>query len=87
MSFTADQQAKALAALTAKAKPCPTCGHNNWTMGPSMVLLPTYEPSSPPTFGVGHPCLTLVCSKCGNTVLFNVYVLGLAEVMGLPPGG
>ncbi len=30
----------------------------------------------------GYPCVPLMCSNCGNTVFYNVVVLGIADLVG-----
>jgi hypothetical protein len=45
---------------------------------PSLLqTLATFAPESPPP---AYPTLPLMCNNCGNTVLLNVYTLGIADI-------
>ncbi len=87
--FTADQQQKIAEALNAKnINPCPSCGkEKTWSVGPALVLL-VLQPNPPlgvSITGQSLPCIPLICTNCGNTMLHNAMTLGLGEVLGLRP--
>jgi len=85
MAFTPEQETKLIAAVQAKAnrKTCPGCGTSSWSLGPETVLLQATEPGVPIPLGRGYPCIALICRLCGNTQLYNVYYLGVGEIVGL----
>jgi len=33
------------------------------------------------------PSIALICKTCGNTQLYNVFLLGLGDVLEVPPAG
>jgi hypothetical protein len=45
--------------------------------GPPKSLLQTLASEPPPP---AYPTLPLMCNNCGNTVLLNVYTLGIADI-------
>jgi hypothetical protein len=72
---------------------CPLCLTKRWTFDGNLVMLQTLprrtflrprptlltgrlNPQSPPTY----PTLPVMCDNCGNTVLLNVYKLGIADL-------
>ena len=87
MAFTPEQQAKIIAAIDAKAgvKLCPGCGTRGWRLGPGLAILQISAPGAPLVLGAGYPCVVLLCRNCGNTQLYNVYALGVADIVGVGP--
>jgi len=53
--------------------------------------IPNYIPpnqigsQAPGTFIL--PCIITTCGNCGYTELYNIHILGLAEILGVPPPG
>jgi hypothetical protein len=43
--------------------------------------------NTPVSEPVALPCIATVCMNCGFTEFYNVHVLGLAEVLGIPKAG
>jgi len=90
MAFTPEQFQAIIQSLTGKIggdRACPMCGHNTWTVNDGLVLL-TLQPPTPGAVmlgGITLPNVTITCKTCGNTVLFNVFTLGLAEMFGIMP--
>lgn len=89
MALTQEQQNKLVAVIDSKAtrKTCPGCGESRWQLGPEMVILQAFSPGSPMQLGVGYPCIALQCRICGNTQLYNVYILGVGDIVGVAPSG
>lgn len=90
MAFTDNEQQKILAAIQAKVpqiKNCPICGSVKWNLSVGVVTLSIQEqPGTIVLGGPGMPCIPLVCLNCGNTVLLNMMVLGLKDMLEKPPG-
>ncbi len=77
-------------------EPCPLCLTKNWQFGENLVMLqtlpspPRHRPTVLTTLATGgplsprpgpsYPTLPVMCQNCGNTVLLNVYKLGLADL-------
>lgn len=87
MAFTWEQQAKLIAAVDAKAnvKLCPGCGTRSWQLGPGLTFLQISTPGNPLAPGGAYPCVVLICRTCGNTQLYNVYILGVEDIVGVGP--
>lgn len=70
---------------------CPFCGHDDIDVQNMMALVPLYSglafPLIPANAHGIMPSLVCVCKNCGNTQLYNIHVLGLAEELGVPPAG
>jgi len=85
------------------AQPCPGCGQNMRRLIPELVSLttsptPVQIPLNalywgrgkmpPPPFQPSFlPCIVVLCMNCGFTELYNVHILGVADVLGIPPPG
>ena len=88
--FTPEQNQQIIQQIKAKIGPnrlCPMCGGSSWFMNDGLALLPLQQPR-PGTFAIGGnslPNITLTCATCGNTVLFNAFVLGVADILGITP--
>ncbi len=88
-NLSAEELARVQQALNEKApqfKACPLCGTDNWTVVSGAISL-TIQPqrTSGTLVLAGGPMLpeiAFVCTHCGNTVLMNAYVLGLADLFG-----
>jgi hypothetical protein len=88
MPFTPDQTQRIIATLQEKKVTgnC-RCGTSQWTLGPDIVLLQALSlpGQAPIALGVGLPSVALVCTNCGNTQLYNVFVTGINRVLGMEP--
>lgn len=66
--------------------PCWFCGDSRWTLADGFVtLLLSYGANPFQPSGDRLPSLALVCGNCGNTVLLNLVVLGLEDLVGAFP--
>ena len=45
------------------------------------------DPPAPGTPTAAVPCIITTCMNCGFTEFYNVHVLGIADALGIPPGG
>jgi hypothetical protein len=93
VSFTAEELVRINAAIQEKAggyKPCHVCGTTTWIVYPGLVPL-TIQLKGPIVGTeetiVGTSCVMLVCQKCGNTILLNVFILGLGDLFGVKSRG
>lgn len=60
---------------------CPACGSDHWVMAGGFMTLPLADGAGgDPAGGSALPCAAIVCKHCGNTLLFNLVVLGLADL-------
>ena len=60
---------------------CPACDHKGWTLAGGLVFLSMSDSSD--TLMVGDnslPSVAMTCNHCGNTLLLNLRVLGLADL-------
>ena len=92
MPFTSEQQEKIAAAIMAKLKvtgkalACPVCGHQYWSLVKDPVLIPLQPKLD--LYAIGGqslPAIATICMNCGNTQLHNVFILGVAELLGIKP--
>lgn len=59
---------------------CPICRSPNWTIGTGFTLLTIQDATAGIVLGGPiMPCVSMICTNCGNTVLLNVLVLGLKD--------
>jgi predicted nucleic-acid-binding Zn-ribbon protein len=90
LAFTEDEKQKLLAAIQARVpsiRNCPVCGNNNWTLANGYVQLPLQkEIGSTVLGGPVLPCVPIICTNCGNTVLLNAFILGLKDILEKKPG-
>ncbi|MDO8716942.1 MAG: hypothetical protein Q7J73_09105 [Dehalococcoidales bacterium] len=90
MAFTENEKQKVLAAIQLKVpqiKNCPLCGNSKWSLSDGVVTLSIQDqPGTVVIGGPGLPCVTLVCLNCGNTVLLNMIVLELKDILEKKPG-
>jgi uncharacterized protein (DUF983 family) len=89
MPFNADQNKAIAAALTEKGvvAKCPSCGHPNFFVAQDLVAI-QLQPNINTRFQIGGqslPSIAVLCINCGDTRLFNVFVLGLGHLFGLTP--
>lgn len=86
MPFTAEEREKILEALRQKGVPeqCPVCKQGKLWVSNYIAFVPVREKH----VGVGRaeldmvpvgdlPCIVVVCSNCGNTLMFSLSELGL----------
>lgn len=61
---------------------CRLCDQNDWTLAEGIIALGVQD--KPGTVVVGGrvlPCIALTCSNCGNTLLLNMVMLGLRDMV------
>ncbi len=59
---------------------CPICRIPNWAIGDGFTLVMTQDsPKGVVIGGPVMPCVSIICTNCGNTVLLNVLILGLKD--------
>lgn len=60
---------------------CEACGMNAWTHDPVVYELREWDDTGTASgdYGAVVPLVTLSCSKCGNTKLFNAVTAGLID--------
>ena len=89
MPLTPEQKQKIAAALSARVlgpSVCPICHTQNWSIGDDLVKIPLQPDAAVMALGgPAYPLIPLVCSRCGNTHLLNVLVLGVGDLFGLKP--
>jgi hypothetical protein len=61
------------------ARPCPVCGNPEWMIGAYVVPTVVTNPSTVSLGGPSYPCVSLLCRRCGNTHLLNLYLLGFTK--------
>ena len=69
--------------------PIPPLGvpHPNRTTLTVGDLMASIGSNAPAPGAVALPCILVTCMNCGFTEFYNVHVLGIAEGLGVPPGG
>lgn len=87
MPLTSEQIVKVKEVLDSKLRhACSSCGlENRWVVMPGISLIPTIshvELNAPAENII--PAILVVCSNCGLTQTYNIHVLGLAQVLGVP---
>jgi len=91
-AFTQQQASAIIKAFTDKTSGrarCPGCGRDSFVLGDGIVYLPLHPTHRTPTAmellsgETQLPSIPIVCATCGNTQLYNVFSLGLGEVLGL----
>jgi predicted nucleic-acid-binding Zn-ribbon protein len=86
MPFTPEQFHKIVEALQGRFKEeCPSCAHKNFTVQDGLVMLGVQQQLGIVIGGPTLPCIPVVCTNCGFTLLFNAIVLGLGETLGVTP--
>ncbi len=97
--FSTDQEQRIIGAIQSRLPAklgCSACTHTQWTLADGFVFLSLSDsPGSIPIGGNGLPSVALTCKNCGNTLLFNLIVLGLRDLWesaapekaGMPQGG
>jgi hypothetical protein len=85
MPFTPEQMQQLIEILTPKlVEPCASCGHNNFSIQGDIVMFPLQpRPGMVSLGGPSLPCLPVICTICGNTLFYNVFVLGVAQILGI----
>jgi ribosomal protein S27AE len=69
--------------LDNKTRPCPICGQLAWGLekGGFVTVVLTDKPLKLALGGKGLPLVVLGCQNCGNSVLINLYTLGLGDLI------
>jgi len=96
--FTPEKKAQIWAAIMKLRRDlaCPVCHQQTWEMPDGFVSLPLLSNFLVGKTNVGLPSVAVVCTTCGHTLLFNLFALGLRELVspdmgemrkrwGLPP--
>jgi hypothetical protein len=86
MPFTDEQYQKIKEALSPKLTlPCPSCGNRNWSLPIGFVMFPVLpHPTGDIVIGgQNYPTIPIICNICGNMQFFNVFMLGVADVLGV----
>jgi hypothetical protein len=47
-----------------------------------VVFLPTMSGENV-NLGSGQPCVSVICKTCGSSQLFNVFLAGLGDALGI----
>ncbi len=84
MPLSQQQRQMVIEALQKRNLPgsCQVCKHNSWVLDEHITYISLSEPGGPFTIGgPSMPCVPLVCGNCGNTLLFNLVVLGVWETL------
>ena len=91
MALSPEQNAAILAKLQEKVKRprCALCGSETWSVNDGgIVMLPLQDSFEGRVLrGPASPSVLIVCTNCGNTHLLNVFILGVADALGIKPGG
>jgi hypothetical protein len=73
--------------LGANISRCPVCQTDaGFTISDKVVHLILADFGVPPSLMPAkgfQPCVSMLCNKCGYTMLVNLFVLGLGELTGL----
>ena len=88
MAFTERQQAKVMEAIREKLPhfgACNACHKGGWTLMDGFVHLQLSDDvlQVPQPGASALPCVALLCNNCGNTMLFNIIMLGIGDVFGV----
>lgn len=75
-----DAAIKWLTSLNKETPTCPLCKNQNWVVGERMVrvsaILPTFQHHATVSF---YPFITVMCARCGYTMLMNAVPMGLFQ--------
>jgi hypothetical protein len=88
MSFTAEQRRQIAENIARKAPTigaCFLCGTRQWQLGDGIVNLMLSDQAGDELVSSGRvlPSIPLLCTNCGNTVLLNVFTIGLGDLLGV----
>lgn len=84
MPFTQEQLTAVMGALQKRpTMRCVVCGQQSWNVNSDLVLLQTVQVGIPLMVATGAPSVAVICTVCGNTLLFNVFALGVGDIFGL----
>jgi hypothetical protein len=84
--FTPEQLQKIKEALEPKlVLACPSCGNRNWSLPHGFVMFPIHQSATADMVigGQNYPTIPITCNVCGNMLFFNVFMLGLADALGV----
>jgi hypothetical protein len=64
-------------------KPCPLCGQTVWSISDMgyLTFVASERPLENQLQGDGFPSVVFICRHCGNTMFFNMYALGLGDLI------
>lgn len=60
---------------------CPLTGDRSWQLQEHLAFTPAVQPNV--IGGPVFPSVLLMCAECGYTISLNVFLLGVAEQLGL----
>jgi hypothetical protein len=60
-----------------KDRKCSQCGTDDWGIGGTPGSLPVGTPEGRTRIGPNYPCVVVICSNCGNTILLNALAIGV----------
>jgi hypothetical protein len=85
MPFSSAQIQEIGRALKEKGvKVCPACQQGPWSISDGLIVLQIQQDLGAFSFGgPALPNIAIICSHCGNTQFHNVFVLGVAEALGV----
>lgn len=85
MALTEKEQTQILERIKERAphiETCPVCGNHTWQVQDNYILIPAPQEAGRTTLGEsGLPCIPILCSNCGNTLLLNLIILGLRHLV------
>jgi hypothetical protein len=89
MKFTSESIDRVMRALNERTAEtpeefttCSFCHHREWTVSTGYVFLAVQDdPGNIQLGGRGLPLFPLTCTTCGNTLFFNLMVLGLGDLL------
>jgi hypothetical protein len=85
--YTDEQNARIRRALDEKLTGvCPLCAQRAWVIGHGLTMIQAVGPPTEhalDTVTYSYPSLPVMCLACGNTILMNVYVLGISDIWRL----
>ena|SRR2546426_8451818 len=87
--MTQDQKRAILDVLQAKlpSVKCPLCGVSQFTLANDLTfIVGQTDLNSVQLSGPGYPAVLIICRNCGNTHQLNIFVLGVADILGIKPG-
>lgn len=67
---------------------CPVCTQSEWAVQDHQGVLPAIDPFDYETYWErlvhAFPVAVVTCDACGYTMMFNLFMLGIAEPSGVP---
>ena len=70
---------KKIEKLWPEPRRCPVCGSTGWSLLDRVMEIREFERGALSTGGKLIPLVSITCSTCGHTLLFNAITLGVVE--------